>query len=51
MSQWMIIAILLIVVIGIVVLMVAMLTELGTKHKTGAMKSTKKQHKNRKKSS
>jgi TRAP-type mannitol/chloroaromatic compound transport system permease large subunit len=42
-------AILILVVVGTIVLGIAMFTELGTKHKTGKMKSTKTQHKNRKK--
>ena len=49
MPAWILIAILICVVVGTVVLFVAMFTEMGTKRKSGAMKSTKTQHKNRKK--
>jgi len=49
MPTWILIAILVIFFIGAIVLFVAMFTEMGTKHKTGAMKSTKAQHKPRKK--
>lgn len=49
MPAWMLIAIFVIILIGVVVVGVAMFTELGTKHKTGQMKSTKTQHKDRKK--
>lgn len=48
MPQWILIAFLIIFVIGFVVLVIAMFTEMGTKHKTGKMKSTKTQHKSRK---
>ncbi len=49
MPTWILIAILICVVVGTVVLFVAMFTEMGTKRKSGSMKSTKTQHKNRKK--
>jgi len=49
MSSVILYAILAIFALGAVVLFVAMFTELGTKHKTGSMKSTKAQHKPRKK--
>lgn len=49
MPAWILIATLVIVIVGTIVLFVAMFTELGTKHKTGSMKSTKTQHKTRKK--
>ncbi len=49
MPSWMPLVILILIVIATIIVGIAMLTELGTKHKTGAMKSTKKQHKNRKK--
>lgn len=49
MPAWIIIAIVVLVFVGMVMLAIAMFTELGTKHKTGKMKSTKTQHKNRKK--
>jgi len=49
MPAWILISILILVVVGVIVLMIAMFTELGTKHKTGSMKSTKTQHKSRKK--
>lgn len=48
MPPWILIAILILVVIGTIVLFIAMFTEMGTKHKTGKMKSTKTQHKSRK---
>ena len=49
MPSWMPLAILIVIVIATIIVGIAMLTELGTKHKNGAMKSTKKQHKTRKK--
>ncbi len=49
MPTWILIAILICVVVGTVVLFVAVFTEMGTKRKSGSMKSTKTQHKNRKK--
>tara|TARA_R110002072_G_scaffold42064_10_gene117884 strand:+ start:12525 stop:12674 length:150 start_codon:yes stop_codon:yes gene_type:complete len=49
MPQWLLISILLLVVIGTIILVIAMFTEMGTKHKTGSMKSSKTQHKSRKK--
>jgi len=49
MSAWILIAILVIIALGTIVLFVAVFTELGTKHKSGAMKSNKAQHKLRKK--
>jgi uncharacterized membrane protein len=49
MSSVILFTILAIVVIAAVVLFIAMFTEMGTKHKTGQMKSTKTQHKSRKK--
>jgi uncharacterized membrane protein len=48
MPSWILIAILALVVVGTIVLFIAMFTEMGTKHKTGKMKSTKTQHKDRK---
>ncbi|MBL4699419.1 MAG: hypothetical protein JKX70_11365 [Phycisphaerales bacterium] len=49
MPSWMPLAILILVVVATIIVAIAMFTELGTKHKTGSMKSTKTQHKNRKK--
>jgi len=49
MPEWILFTILAVIVIGSVVLFIAMFTEMGTKHKTGQMKSTKTQHKPRKK--
>ncbi len=48
MPAWILIAILIVFVVGVVVLFIAMFTEMGTKHKTGSMKSKKTQHKDRK---
>ncbi len=49
MPTWIIFAIIVLVFVGMVMLAIAMFTEMGTKHKTGKMKSTKTQHKSRKK--
>ena len=49
MPSWMPLVILILVIVGTIIVGIAMFTELGTKHKTGSMKSTKKQHKSRKK--
>ncbi len=49
MPAWILIAILVAIVVGTVILFVAVFTEMGTKRKSGSMKSTKTQHKNRKK--
>ncbi len=49
MPSWTPLAILIFIVVGVIVLGVAMFTELGKKRNTGKMKSTKVQHKTRKK--
>ena len=49
MPAWILIAILILFVVGVLVLIIAMFTEMGTKHKTGSMQSKKTQHKSRKK--
>lgn len=49
MPAWILITILILFVVGVLVLMVAVFTEMGTKRKTGSMKSKKTQHKSRKK--
>lgn len=49
MPSWILIVVLLLIVVGTIVLFVAMFTEMGTKRRSGTMKSTKTQHKPRKK--
>ncbi len=49
MAQWILLGLLALVVVGVIVLIIAMFTEMGTKRRSGAMKSTKTQHKARKK--
>ena len=49
MPSWMPLVILILIVVATMIVGIAMFTELGTKHKTGQMKSTKVQHKTRKK--
>ncbi len=48
MSSFVLLILLGVFVVFVIVLGIAMITEMGTKRKTGSMKSTKKQHKKRK---
>jgi uncharacterized membrane protein len=49
MPAWILIVVLLLIVVGTIVLFVAMFTEMGTKRRSGTMKSSNTEHKSRKK--